>query len=261
MVLPAPVTPITTMSGRRPRPIGPPPSSTGEAPAPCRGCSSWPPGGWCRGYVVTLRGTGGGDGPSPAAANADRPRISEVGGRGPGYGHGIRPARGGARPRSDHGLHGALTAGCAVLCIAVLARPGTSTEHVVKAAGPPKSAEQIYLPRLRHLPRRRCTRHAPRAGSARRRRRARSTSSCRPGACRCRPAMRPEQQHRVSAVRGAGSPPTEVRRRHPARPRRLHRGPHRRRPDRSAGRSQCREPRRRGDGLPIAVRGLSRVVR
>ena len=40
---------------------------------------------------------------------------------------------------------GVLTAGCAVLCIASLARPGTSTEHVVVAAGPAKSAEQIYL--------------------------------------------------------------------------------------------------------------------
>ena len=40
---------------------------------------------------------------------------------------------------------GVLTAGCAVLGIAVLARPGSTTAHVVVAAGPPQSAEQIYL--------------------------------------------------------------------------------------------------------------------
>jgi ubiquinol-cytochrome c reductase cytochrome c subunit len=40
---------------------------------------------------------------------------------------------------------GVLTAGCAVLGIAVLARPGSTTAHMVVAAGPPRSAEQIYL--------------------------------------------------------------------------------------------------------------------
>ncbi len=40
---------------------------------------------------------------------------------------------------------GMLAAGCAVVCITVLARPGASTTKVVVSAATPKSAEQIYL--------------------------------------------------------------------------------------------------------------------
>ena len=152
-----------------------------------------------------------------------------VGGRRAGVGAQQRPARGGFVRDRITAFTGALTAGCAVLCIAVLARPGTSTRARGRGGRPSEVGRADLPARLRHLPRRRsraarpsdriCTASAP----------PRSTSSCRPGACRCRPAMRPRSSSTGLGLRGAGSSPTEVQRRHPARPRRLRRGPHRRR--------------------------------
>ena len=232
MVLPAPATPITTTSGGRPSPIGPPPSSTGEAPAPVSWLLIVAPmvgGAWLRGDATRVRAVATDDLIAGRRRTPTGHEYQRVGGRRAGVGARQRPARGGFVRDRITAFTGALTAGCAVLCIAVLARPGTSTEHVVVAAGPPKSAEQIYLRDCAtcHGADARGTALGPDLhGVGAGRDRLPAVDRAHAGADR-----RCDRAAAASGLglRGAGSSPTEVRRRHPARPRRLHRGPRRRR--------------------------------